>query len=45
MKKVKVCPECGSEMREEYRLDQFNDCEYILYICPRCGHTARKLAL
>jgi len=45
MKNVKICPECGSEMRTEYRLDQFNDCEYILYICPKCGYTVRKLLL
>jgi len=42
-KQKETCPECGSEMKVEYRLDQFNDCEYILYICPKCGYTERRL--
>jgi RNase P subunit RPR2 len=37
------CTECGAKMKAEVRVDDFNDWEYILYTCPKCGHTIRKL--
>jgi predicted RNA-binding Zn-ribbon protein involved in translation (DUF1610 family) len=37
------CPECGVKMKAEIRIDAFNDCEYILYTCPKCGRSIRKV--